>query len=110
MKSEESMKVRTQLSKRFAGITVLILVMTMGLASVAGAQESSKRTYSGDPPQSFVGAGGGGGDTGGGTADVADPGTLPFTGLDLGLAAGGALLLIGAGAAMAAATRRPNTE
>lgn len=109
MKSEESMEVRTQLSKRFAGITVLVLVLTMGLASVAGAQESSKRTYGGDPPQSFVGSGGGG-DTGGGTADVADPGTLPFTGLDLGLAAGGALLLIGAGAAMAAATRRPSTE
>lgn len=98
---------RAHKNKRLAGITALVLVFALSFASIAAAQDSSAKTYRGQQP--FVASAGGGDDTGGGSADVADPGSLPFTGLDLGLAAGGAIVLIGAGAAIAAATsRRPD--
>lgn len=102
------MNALSDFTRRFAGIVALALVLALGFSSVATAQESSRETYSGQQP--FVaGAGGSGG--GGGSADTADPGSLPFTGLDLGLAAGGAVLLIGAGAALAAGTgRRASTR
>lgn len=103
------MNALSDFTRRFAGIVALALVLALGFSSVATAQESSRETYSGQQP--FVAGAGGGGGGGGGSADTADPGSLPFTGLDLGLAAGGALLLIGAGAALAAGTgRRPSTR
>ena len=103
------MNSRAQLRKRLAGITALALVFALAISSVAPAQDSSRRTYSGQSP--FVASGSGSGGDGGGSADVASPGSLPFTGLDLGLAAGGAVLLIGAGAALASVARRsPETE
>ena len=37
-------------------------------------------------------------------------GSLPFTGMDLGLAAGGAIVLLAAGAAMAGVARRTQAE
>lgn len=98
------MNSRAQLRKRLAGISALVLVFALAISPVATAQESSKRTYGGQQP--FVAGGSGSGGDSGGSADVASPGSLPFTGLDLGLAAGGAILLIGAGAALASATRR----
>lgn len=104
------MNTRAHITKRLAGITALVLVFTLAIASAAMAQGSAERTYGGDNTQSFVASAGGSGGSGP-SADVADSGSLPFTGLDLGLAAGGALLLIGAGAAMAAAaSRKPTAE
>lgn len=101
------MNALSDFTRRFAGVMALVLVLALGFSSVATAQESSRETYNGQQP--FVAGAGGSG--GGGSADTADPGSLPFTGLDLGLAAGGALLLIGAGAALAAGTgRRTSTR
>lgn len=106
------MNVPSKPMHRLAGVALLALVLTLGLSPSAFAQESSRATYGGPSPQVFSG-GGSGGAAGGpsASADAADDGSLPFTGLDLGLAAGGGILLLGAGVAMAAATsRRPHPD
>jgi hypothetical protein len=94
---------------KLAAIAVLTLLLSLASSSAALGQESAKREY--NPPQSFVASGGGsGGDDSSGSADSVGSGSLPFTGMDLGLAAGGALLLIGAGAALATVNGRRRVE
>lgn len=96
-------------------------------ASVALAQSSSVKGYGGNggTTQSTLAAGNSGNaETGGqpaggqpvssqpasgqptAAAETAGSGALPFTGLDVGLAIGGGLLLLGAGAAITAMTPR----
>lgn len=93
---------------KLAAVAVLTLLLSLASSSTALGQESAKREY--NPPQSFVASGGGSGDDSSGSADSVGSGSLPFTGLDLGLAAGGALLLIGAGAALATVNGRRRVE
>lgn len=88
-------------------IAIVIAAMT---ASVALAQSSSVKGYGGKggATQSALSSGGPGstGSGGGPTAESTGSGALPFTGLDVGLAIGGGLLLLGAGAAVTALTPR----
>jgi hypothetical protein len=83
---------------------LVVTVATLALAASAFSQSSSVDTYAG-----------GGGEFQSQVNDPVDPGdpsatadtssALPFTGLDLGLAAGGGLLLLGVGAGMARLSR-----
>ena len=73
---------------------------SIAFASTAAAQESSIRTYGGDSANmaATLAQGGGGG---GSASDPTAAGGLPFTGMDLMLAAGGGVLLLLAGLALA---------
>ena len=96
----------THIRRRLPLISIAAAIIAMAFSSVAMAADSSVATYagSGGNVQSKIQA------SDQGTAT--DPGgSLPFTGLDLGLAAGGGLLLLGAGAmvtALAGRTRLNN--
>jgi hypothetical protein len=86
-------------------VAALSIGVLLAIAPAALAQSSSVDTY-----------GGSGGKVQSQINDPVDPGdpsatadtssALPFTGLDLGLAAGGAFLLLGAGASMAMLSSR----
>jgi hypothetical protein len=103
--------VRSDLTKRVSMTIGLVLVAALVFSTAAVAQDSSVQTYGGggnftdqvadpgDPADPGAGA------AAGGSAEAADPGSLPFTGLDVGLAVGGALLLIGLGALVARLAR-----
>ena len=89
------------MARRVSVLSLVATVFALFLAQTAFAANSSVETYggSGGNVQSQI--------------DPAAPGTagLPFTGLDLGLAAGGAVVLLAAGAAMATvAARRTRAE
>ncbi len=87
-------------------ITTIVAIGFLTFASAGMAQETSVEGY-----------GGVGGTTQSGLADgdvagpstSADEGALPFTGLDLGLALGGALVLLGTGVALSRAVARGST-
>jgi hypothetical protein len=97
--------VRTKTIRKLLTTGLVVTVATLALATSAFGQTSSVETY-----------GGGGGEFQSGVNNAADPGdhsatadtssALPFTGLDLGLAAGGGLLLLGIGASMATLSSR----
>jgi hypothetical protein len=97
--------VQSDLTKRVSTTIGLVLVTALVFSTAAFAQDSSVQTYGGgggftgqvDDPGAGVAAGG----SAGGSAEAADPGSLPFTGLDLGLAVGGGLLLLALGALVA---------
>jgi hypothetical protein len=80
-------------------ILALAAVMTFGTGS-ALAQESSLGTYAGGGGGNTnqVDSGAPGADTAAATADPT--GALPFSGLDIGLALGGGLLLLATGMAI----------
>lgn len=92
-------------------VATAVVALMLAVAPAALAQSSSVNSYggSGGEVQSEL-AGGNVADeaaSGSRQAPAAEPvrfdssGSLPFTGLDIGLAIGGGLLLIGVGAAMA---------
>ena len=99
---------------RLGRITVIAMVTAIVVAamtaSVALAQSSSVKGYGGKggATQSALTSGGPGstGTSGAPSTESAGSGSLPFTGLDVGLAVGGGLLLLGAGAAITALTPR----
>lgn len=70
---------------------------SIAFASTAAAQESSIRTYGGDSANMAATLAQGGGSA----SDPTAAGGLPFTGMDLMLAAGGGVLLLLAGLALA---------
>ena len=84
-------------------VATLALVLALALSANAFAQESSAETYGGPSAQVLSG---GGGSAGGPSADTAADGSLPFTGMDIGLALAGAVLLIGTGVAVSRLTVR----
>jgi hypothetical protein len=77
---------------------LVALVAVLALAPASFAQQSSVGTYGGQAgeAQGVVQ----------GQEEAAEAGGLPLTGLDLGLAIGGGLVLIGVGAALARLTPR----
>jgi hypothetical protein len=99
----------THIARKVPLISISATIIAMAFAPAAMAADSSVETYAG---------GGGGVQAQIHTGESNDPGTatdpggaLPFTGLDLGLVAGGGLLLLGAGAMTTAiATRTRPTE
>jgi hypothetical protein len=76
------------------GISVALFV-----APLASAQESSLDTYGGDGADLAAQVAQGGG--GGSATDTGAAGALPFTGMDVLLAAGGGFVLLLAGLALA---------
>ena len=90
-------------------LCLVVAVAALAVAPAASGQGSSVGTYGGEGGQAQGGlAQGQGGVLGGGSGDVGGSGPLPFTGLDLGLLIGGALLLIGLGAGMARLVPKSN--
>lgn len=92
------MKLRTRIAGRLSMLAALVMTFALTGAATAFAQGSSANTYGGDGPQGVLAGGGGSG--GSAEAAGAGAGALPFTGLDVGMALGGALLLIAAGLAV----------
>lgn len=84
-------------TKRLAGFTALTLALALAISPVAIAQDSAVGTYEGDGGPTIEVANLGGA---GASADAVDDGSLPFTGMDVGMALGGALLLLGTGLAL----------
>lgn len=84
------------------GVSALMVVLA--LAPAASAQSSSVDTYGGNGG-AVAGVSSGGG-PGSGTGSSSS-GSLPFTGLDVGLIAGGGLVLLLMGIGMARITARP---
>jgi hypothetical protein len=90
---------------RFVLLTVALVALALALAPAAWAQSSSVDTYGGQGGGNVAAATQSGGDPSvdpGASADPGDSGSLPFTGMDLALAAGGGILLLGVGATLAA--------
>jgi hypothetical protein len=87
--------------RRLSIAALVVTIAVLAFAPGAFAQNSSVDTYggSGGNIQSGISDPGDPGDPG--DPSATDAGSLPFTGLDLGLAAGGGLLLLGLGAGMA---------
>jgi hypothetical protein len=100
---------RTNRAQRLAPLTVLAVVALLALAPAALAQSSSAGTYAGQGGGAAGAVADPGADPGGdpGASASVDPGgSLPFTGLDLVLAAGGGVALLAIGASMAHVLRR----
>lgn len=99
----------TTVTRRLSLAALVVTIAALAFAPGALAQNSSVDTYGGSSGniQSKISDPGDPGDP---SATATDPGSLPFTGLDLGLAAGGGLLLLGVGASVALLNRRTNTE
>lgn len=76
---------------RLAIVSVLALLV---FAPSALAQGSAEQTYGGNGASEVLAESGSGSD---GATATTDAGSLPFTGLDLTLALGGALVLLGTG-------------
>jgi len=81
--------------KTLVVIIALVAAMTLPTAAFAGSSENGYSNVAGVPS----GGSGPAADNAQGPAAVqaADSGSLPFTGLEIGLVAGGGLLLLGAG-------------
>lgn len=87
-----------------AGVALVAVIASLALAPAALAQSSSVNTY-----------GGQGGNVvskleGDPSASAKTTGSLPFTGFDIALAAGGGLLLVGAGLALSRIVRPQQTK
>jgi hypothetical protein len=88
-------------------LTAALVALALALAPAAAAQSSSLDTYGGQGGGNVAGAVQSGGDpsvdgaSDGASADPGASGSLPFTGLDLALAAAGGILLLGVGATLA---------
>jgi len=83
----------------YIGLTTLVMGLVAAPSALAAG--SAVDTYSGTGGASLAGVSSG---ASGGTAT--DPGSLPFTGLDVGLLIGGGLLLVLIGVGMARVARR----
>jgi hypothetical protein len=82
-----------------------VLVIALALAPAATAQSSSVGTYGGNGGQ--VAGVAGGGESGNNAVNTSNTaGSLPFTGMDVGLVVGGGVLLLLAGIGMARLTAR----
>lgn len=89
------------IKKKFIATIVATSVLALALAPAAIAQNSSAQVYGGQGTEAVAGATGGPEDPGAtGTASTNES-SLPFTGLDVGLLAGGGLLLLLIGLGMA---------
>ena len=97
----------TRFRRGLAGLAA-IAVLALATAPAALAQSSSVDTYGGQGGNTISQVSDRGS---GGSGDPSATGALPFTGFDLALAAGGGLLLLGAGIALSrAAHSRPAAE
>jgi hypothetical protein len=99
--------------KRFSTAALVLTIGVLAFAPGAFAQNSSVDTYGGDggKVQTQIASGGDPSDPSDpGASATGDPGSLPFTGFDIGLAFGGGLLLLGVGASVASLNRRTGTE
>lgn len=81
------------------------VIVALAFAPAAMAQNASSAGYGGQGSD-LVAISGSGGSGGSGTTSESDGGSLPFTGLDVGLAAGGGLLLLLIGLGMSRAISR----
>ena len=92
--------------RRWTITAVTVAALVIPGASASG-QSSSVDTYGGGGSiAAQVETQGSAGSAGSGTADPPAPGALPFSGFDAALALGGGVVLLGAGAGMAALSRR----
>jgi hypothetical protein len=82
-----------------------VLVIALALAPAATAQSSSVGTYGGNGGQ-VAGVAGGGESANNAVNTSNTAGSLPFTGMDVGLVVGGGVLLLLAGIGMARLTAR----
>ena len=88
-----------RLSRRLIGLVVVVLALVAPVAAMATSPTSDQyETQS----QQIAATGGGGNPSGGGSAATSSNtiGSLPFTGLDLGVLAFAAVALLGAGLAL----------
>jgi len=90
----------TRFRRGLAGLAA-IAVLALATAPAALAQSSSVETYGGEGGNTISKVN----DPGSGSGDASATGSLPFTGFDLALAAGGGLLLLGAGVALSRAVQ-----
>ena len=100
----ESGEVLAALARR---VSLLVVVGVLAFAPSALAQGgSSEETYGGEAGnvQQAVDPGGPGG-----TGEVSDPGALPFSGLDVVLMLGGAVVLVATGAGVSRLVSRRQT-
>lgn len=88
------------IKKKFIATIIATSVLALALAPAAIAQNSSAEVYGGQGTEAVAGATGGGPEDPGATAS-SNESALPFTGLDVGLLAGGGLLLLLIGLGMA---------
>lgn len=113
-------EVKSSKLRMFLGVTVLALAVA--LPATASAQSSSVDAYGGDGNAVVGVSGGGGGSNGPPSSDSGTgpngsvsgtgangSGTLPFTGMDVSLLAGGGILLLLIGVGMARITARPRS-
>jgi hypothetical protein len=84
----------------YIGLTTLVMGLVAAPSAIAAG--SAVDTYSGSGGASLAGVSGGAS----GSSTATDPGSLPFTGLDVGLLIGGGLLLVLIGVGMARLARR----
>ena len=82
------------------------LVVSLIVAPAALAAGSAVETYSGSGGAAAAGVASGAN----GTAAATDPGSLPFTGLDVSLLIGGGLVLVLIGVAVARLARRSDPQ
>lgn len=87
-------------------ITTIVAIGFLAFASAGVAQETSVEGYAGVGGETVSGVAAG---DGAGASGSADDGALPFTGLDLGLALGGGLILLGTGVALSRLVARGST-
>ena len=86
----------------YVGIATLVAALMAAPAAFAG---SAVETYSGAGGASAAGVA-----SGASASTASDPGSLPFTGLDVGLLIGGGLVLLLIGVAMARLARRTSPQ
>ena len=84
----------------YIGLTTLVMGLVAAPSAIAAG--SAVETYSGNGGASLAGVTAGAS----GSSAATDPGSLPFTGLDVGLLIGGGLLLVLIGVGMARFARR----
>ena len=96
-----------KLTRKLPLVVLVAAMATLFLAQTAFAADSSVQAYggSGGKVQANIA---GPSDPGSPSAD--STGSLPFTGMDLGLAGGGAIVLLAAGAAMGTFARRTRSH
>jgi hypothetical protein len=87
-----------RLLPRLSILCLVAVVAALAVAPAAFAQETSLRGYVGQGGNTLAQVSQGGQPP---AAEASADGTLAFTGLDIGLMAGGGLLLLGVGATMA---------
>lgn len=90
-------------------VVAIVAVGLMASAPAAVAQETAVDGYQGVAGETQTGVEGDAAVGAASGSGSVDDGALPFTGLDLGLALGGGLLLLGIGLALSRVVARPDT-